>query len=77
MSQPMAPSSMRFFTCISGPDQGKRFEIREGEVLIGRSRSATITTGITGCSAARCLSLVRWSACPHDVIKSMRLDCTD
>lgn len=37
MSQPMAPSSMRFFTCISGPDQGKRFEIREGEVLIGRS----------------------------------------
>ena len=37
MSQPMAPSSVRFFTCISGLNQGKRFEIRDGEVLIGRS----------------------------------------
>ncbi len=37
MTQPSAPSSVSFFTCISGPDHGKRFAVREGEAVIGRA----------------------------------------
>jgi RsiW-degrading membrane proteinase PrsW (M82 family) len=37
MPQPDSPSVDLYFVCISGPDQGKRIALRDGEVVIGRS----------------------------------------
>lgn len=37
MSEPTMPPTALFFVCISGPDQGKRFAVKDGEVVMGRS----------------------------------------
>lgn len=37
MLQSTTPPPSLFFICISGPDQGKRIALRDGEVVIGRS----------------------------------------
>lgn len=37
MLQSKTPPPSLFFICISGPDQGKRIALRDGEVVIGRS----------------------------------------
>jgi RsiW-degrading membrane proteinase PrsW (M82 family) len=37
MTQPTTSASELFFLCISGPDQGKRFAVRESELVLGRS----------------------------------------
>lgn len=37
MAQPTTSASDLFFICTSGPDQHKRFAVRDGEIVLGRS----------------------------------------